>query len=110
MEYFGRIDKKFCSDQCRNTFNNRKSRGNTNFVKGINRILKKNRNILSSLNPSGKTKTTKTKMMEEGFNFRYHTNTYVTRAGKTYQFCYDQGYIELEDGYVALVVRQEYVD
>jgi len=49
-------------------------------------------------------------MMEKGFNFRYHTNTYVTRSGKTYQFCYDQGYIELEGGYVALVVRQEYVD
>ena len=109
-EFFGRRDKKFCSDQCRNSFNNQKSRDSTNFIRNVNRTLRKNRHILSALNPRGKTKTTKTKLMEEGFNFRYYTNTYITKTGKTYHFCYDQGYIELDNEYIALVVRQDYVD
>jgi len=49
-------------------------------------------------------------MLEQGFNFRYYTNTYITKTGKIYHFCYDQGYIELENDYIALVVRQDYVD
>lgn len=110
MEFFGRRDKKFCSDQCRNTYNNRKTRDSTNFIRNINRILRKNRHILSNLNPQGKTKTTKTRLLEEGFNFRYYTNTYVTKTGKTYHFCYDQGYLALDNEYFALVVRQDYVD
>ena len=110
MEFFGRRDKKFCSDHCRNTFNNRKTRDSTDFIRNVNRILRKNRHILNALNPGGKAKATKTKLLEEGFNFRYHTNTYVTKTGKTYHFCYDQGYLELDNDYFALVVRQDYVD
>ncbi len=110
MEFFGRKDKKFCSDQCRNSFNNRKTSDSNNFIRNINRILRKNRSILFDLNPNGKTKITRSKLMEEGFNFRYYTNTYITKTGKTYHFCYDQGYIELESDYVTLVVRQDYVE
>jgi hypothetical protein len=110
MEYFGRRDKKYCSDQCRNTFNNRKTSQSTNLIRNINRMLRKNRNILADLNPTGKIKTTRTKLLNEGFNFGYYTNTYVTKTGKIYHFCYDQGYIELDGDFVALVVRQEYVE
>lgn len=49
------------------------------------------------------------KLIELGLNFDYFTNIYKTKAGKTYFFCYDQGYIELEDEYYALVVKQDYV-
>ncbi|MDH3648278.1 MAG: hypothetical protein OEQ53_01260 [Saprospiraceae bacterium] len=110
VEFFGRRDKKFCSDPCRNSFNNRLNRDPTNYVRNVNRILRKNRRILSDLNPKGKTKIHRDKLVEKGFNFKYYTNQYVTKAGNTYHFCYDQGYLELEDYYFALVVRQKYVD
>jgi len=51
----GRKDQKFCSDYCRNTFNNRLNEDATNYVRRINNILRKNRRILASLNPKGKT-------------------------------------------------------
>jgi predicted nucleic acid-binding Zn ribbon protein len=35
----GRIDKIFCSDQCRNTYNNRQNRASTNLIRKINSKL-----------------------------------------------------------------------
>ena len=48
--------------------------------------------------------------MERGFKFSYFTNIYKTKAGKEYYFVYDQGYLELEDNYYALVIRKSYVE
>ncbi|HMO40950.1 MAG TPA: DUF2116 family Zn-ribbon domain-containing protein [Saprospiraceae bacterium] len=106
----GRQDKRFCSDQCRSAFNNRLNSDATNFIRNINNILRKNRRILFELNPDGKAKIHKDKLLERGFKFGYFTNEYVTKAGKVYRFCYDQGYLPLEQDYYALVVRQEYVE
>tara|TARA_R110002050_G_scaffold297339_2_gene458640 strand:- start:54793 stop:55152 length:360 start_codon:yes stop_codon:yes gene_type:complete len=105
----GRSDKKFCSDSCRNTYNNKFNKDTTNLMRKINRILRKNRTILSKLNPNGKSKTTKKILMQNDFDFNYHTNTYTTKNGKVYFFCYEQGILPLENDMYALVVRQEYV-
>lgn len=105
----GRADKKFCSDACRNSFNNKFNKDTTNLMRKINRVLRKNRLILSKLNPNGKSKTTKKTLIHNGFDFNYHTNTYITKNGKTYFFCYEQGYLPLDNDFYALVVKQEYV-
>jgi len=108
--YHGRIDKKFCSDQCRNTYNNHLKRNEINYVRKVNQILSRNRRILSELNPDGKITVDKQKMLQKGFNFNYYTNVYTTKAGKNYFFCYDQGYLPIENDHYALVVKQEYVE
>ena len=108
--FTGRIDKKFCSDQCRTVYNNRLNSDSNNFVRNINNILRKNRRILESLNRTGKAKIHKDKLIERGFRFAYFTNIYTTKAGNQYHFCYDQGYLALPDDWFALVVRQEYVE
>ena len=105
----GRSDKKFCSDQCRTTYNNRQNSDANNFMRNVNNILRKNRRILAALNPKGKTKIHRDKLLEQGFKFSYFTNIYRTRGGKVYHFCYEQGYLELEEGMLALVIRKEYV-
>ncbi len=105
----GRSDKKFCSDQCRTTFYNRENSDSTNYIRNVNRILRKNRKILSELNPNGKNTISKTKLQEQGFNFNFFTNVYRTKAGKVYYFCYEQGYLLHEDNLVTLVVREDYV-
>lgn len=106
----GRVDKKFCSDQCRNTYNNRQNKDVNNFVRNINNTLRKNRRVLEELNTGGKTRVHKTQLIDKGFNFNYHTNTFMTKTGKEYIFCYDQGYLGIEDDYFMLVVKKEYVD
>ena len=66
----GRIDKKFCSDQCRSTHNNRLNSEPNKYVREINNVLRKNRRILDSLNPGGKVKVSAACLKEKGFDFR----------------------------------------
>lgn len=93
----GRIDKKFCSDQCRNTYNNERYSSSNAHVLKINRQLKKNYAILKSLNTTGKTKVKRSKLLHEGFDFELITGIYETQKGNTYRLVYDVGYLPLED-------------
>lgn len=102
---YGRIDKKFCSDQCRNTFNNKNKGYSTSFVREVNGILRKNRKILEELNPNGKTKVHRNQLLKKGFDFNFHTSIYTTKTGNIYSFCYEQGYLPLENDFYALVTR-----
>jgi predicted nucleic acid-binding Zn ribbon protein len=106
-EFSGRVDKRFCSDQCRNTYNNRNNADCTNHVRNINHILKKNRRILCELNPEGKAKTHRNKLNELGFNFNYFTNILRTQKGTVYYFCYEYGYLMLENDFFFLVKLRE---
>ena len=105
----GRSDKRFCSDYCRNTKHNQLNRDSSNYIRKVNNILRRNRRILERFNPNGKAKVMGTALMEEGFNFAYYTNVYETKKGSRYYFCYDQGYLKIDDQLYALVERQEYV-
>ncbi|MGM9477408.1 hypothetical protein ACS5PU_13290 [Pedobacter sp. GSP4] len=103
----GRADKKFCDDSCRNNYNNRLKIEDNLILKRINGILKKNRAILASLNPSGKAKVSRKKLIAAGFNFEYHTYTYKTQNGNAYIFCYEYGYLILDNERFLLVKREE---
>lgn len=107
---YGRSDKKFCSDQCRNTYNNNLNRDDVNFMRRINHILRKNRRILAKLNTGNKTNVTRKQLLDEGFNFSYFTNIYTTKSGKHYFFCYEEGYLKTGEEWFTLVKRQSYVD
>lgn len=109
-EFIGRADKKFCSDQCRSAYNNKLNSNSNNLMRTINNTLRKNRRILAQLNPNGKAKVHKDKLLEKGFNFNYFTNTYETLSGNSYRFCYDYGYLALKDNYYTIVIRQKYVE
>ena len=41
----GRIDKKFCSDGCRNAYNNRINKDSKNLIRNTNNRLRKNYRI-----------------------------------------------------------------
>ncbi len=109
-EFIGRSDKKFCSDQCRNTYNNRLNKDVNNYVRNVNYTLRKNRRILAALNPGEKTKVHKSELEKRGFNFNYFTGMYRTRQGKEYFFVYDYGYLPLDENTFMLVKRKEYLD
>ncbi len=106
----GRRDQKFCGDYCRNTYNNRVNEDANTYVRKVNNILRKNRRILAKLNPKGKKTVTTLQLAEQGFNFHYFTNVYKTKKGSVYFFCYDQGYMKLEEEQYMLVHKQEYVN
>ncbi|MBS1509353.1 MAG: hypothetical protein JST86_00815 [Bacteroidetes bacterium] len=105
----GRSDKKFCDDYCRASYNNDLNSAVNNFVRNVNHALGKNRRILESLLPNGEAtvKTTRDKLIEKGFQLKYHTHQYLTKTGKTYFYCYDYGYLPLENDWYLIVKREE---
>ncbi|MCD0469297.1 hypothetical protein [Flavobacterium sp. JAS] len=102
----GREDKKFCSDSCRNAYNNKINKDSTNFMRNVNNKLRKNYRILSELNTDGKSKATRDKMLNKGFDFDFFTNVLQTKTGNTYYFLYDQGYRSLDNDYFMLVKKE----
>jgi hypothetical protein len=102
----GRVDKKFCSDLCRNSYNNKINSATTAYVRDVNSILRKNRKILEEFIPEQTAKASKAKLLQKGFNFGYYTSIYTNQKG-TYFFCYEYGYLPLEQGYYLLVKRKE---
>jgi hypothetical protein len=103
----GRADKKFCDDQCRTNYNNHLRTEDNSFLNQVNGILRKNRAILKAKNPEGKTKIKRDLLLRKGFDFNYHTHTYTTQKGTTYIFCYEYGYLSLDNEEVLLVKREE---
>ena len=101
----GREDKKFCSDSCRNAYNNKINKDNTNYMRNINNKLRKNYRILCELNVGGKSKITKSKMRNKGFDFDHFTTILHTKSGNTYYFVYDQGYMVLDNEFYMLVKK-----
>jgi len=79
-------------------------------VRNINNILRRNRRILEELNPSGKTKTNREKLLIKGFDFDYSTSSYQTQAGARYVFCYEYGYLLLEGDDVLLVKSKKEIE
>jgi hypothetical protein len=102
----GRVDKKFCSDYCRNTYNNKVNKESKNLIRNINNRLRKNHKLLSELNSTGKTKVTRTKLLDGNFDFSFFTSIYTTKTGNTYYYIYDQGYLALENDFYLLIKKE----
>jgi hypothetical protein len=105
----GRSDKKFCDDYCRAAYNNAlKSIANSE-MRNVNSTLGKNRRILESLLPENvtTTKTTQEKLLQKGFQFKYITHLSVNAQGNTIYYCYDYGYLPLENDFFLIVRKKE---
>lgn len=104
----GRADKKFCNDYCRNAYNNVLKSINSPVVRNINNVLQKNRRILETLlGEEELKKTTKEKLLAQGFQFKYATHTYTNKKGDVYVFCYEYGYLPLEHDWFLVVRRKQ---
>jgi hypothetical protein len=103
----GRIDKKFCSDMCRNSFNNKQNSDTNNYVRNINNSLRKNRRILEETLQGEKITVAKQKLVDKGFNFNFYTNQVITKNNHTYTFCYEFGYLPIEDKDLILIVKRK---
>lgn len=105
----GRADKKFCDDFCRNNYNNELKSDSNNYVRNINNTLRKNRRILEEILPEKEemVKTTKDKLLQKGFVLKHFTHLYTTKTGKVYYYCYEYGYLPLDNDWFLLVRRKE---
>ncbi len=103
----GREDKKYCSEPCRIAYNNRNRTPTTNYVRNVTHTLLRNRRILQDLNPTGKQRVHRDKLQSAGFNFQYFTSIYKTREGAEYFYCFEHGYLRMENNFYLLVVKKD---
>lgn len=106
--FTGRSDKKFCSDICRNAYNNGLYSNDNKLIRNTNRILVRNRRILMELNPNGESLVEKIRLYERGFSFHHFTSCIRTKEGESYFYCYDQGYIASGMHHYFLVRREDH--
>lgn len=59
------------------------------------------------LNPGGKTKVSREKLEKLGFNFKYYTHIYETLKGVRYFYCYDYGYLPINDREILLIIQNK---
>lgn len=106
----GRTDKKFCSDQCRNNYNNKLNRDTNNFVRNVHGLLRKNRRILSDLYSEGKVRIHKDALFALGYNFSFFTHMIESADGKLYHYCFEFGYKETDNDFIELTQNAGYLD
>lgn len=107
----GRSDKKYCDDYCRNHYNNhlKAKSGYSPAVRNINNALLNNRKVLCSVLAEGEetVRMNREELLVRGFRFKYITHTYITRTGREYYYCYDYGYLPLDNDRFLIVRSKE---
>ena len=102
VQFFGRSDKKFCTDSCRSQYHNKERQESGGITRLINRLLSRNRKILSEIREAGDSVVQKELLLGKGFSFSYFTNERINTAGELYRCCYDFGYRVTDNGSVLL--------
>ncbi|MHA6248240.1 hypothetical protein ACXYMU_09915 [Pontibacter sp. CAU 1760] len=111
QDIIGRADKQYCSSQCRAAASNSRKADDAGerLMREINSRLRHNRQVLHRASPEGKTTLRREVLQQQGFDFRHFTHLYRTKNGTTYYFCYDYGYLLLEEEKVLIVNWQPYM-
>jgi hypothetical protein len=106
----GRSDKKFCSDQCRNNYNNRLNRDQNNFVRNVHAQLNRNRRILSDLFDAGHHHIHRDALIAQGYNFNFFTHLVETPSGERWSYCFEYGFMDAGSGYLELQNTNVYME
>jgi hypothetical protein len=106
----GRSDKKFCSDQCRNNYNNRLNRESNNYVRNVHSLLRRNRKILADLYDDGHRRLHRDALIALGYNFTFFTHLVETAEGTKWIFCFEFGFRDGGGGYLELKQNNSYLE
>lgn len=101
----GRTDKKFCDENCRNSYNNRINAQRNNLIRNINNALCKNRRILAEFaGPSGRASNIPFQvLLNRGYHLMFFTHKSTSCKGREFIFCYDHGFHKLPNNRCLIV-------
>ena len=109
----GRVDKIFCSVQCKSVDQYEKKLESEQFFLQVDKQLKTNRKILKKYNLSGHSTIRREILHNEGFNPHFFTHYWKNSNGDVYLFCYDFGFMSgvhnSKEKYL-LVTWQDYME
>lgn len=104
---YGRQDKKFCCETCKNRYNNRKARGSKGVRARVLSALEKNYGILEKMVKLGIDSISVMELRNLGFNFNYVTSYQKVRRHDEFG-CFDISFTVIS-GRVISIYRPEYV-
>ena len=109
---YGKSNQKYCNDDCRNKGNREKRRKDTwhepPLIGQVITVLRRNYKILAQQHAfeNRAIVVSKFKLIEANFNFKHFTSQLKTKAS-VYNFVFDLGWRELEDGKIMVVFNTE---
>lgn len=89
---YGRTDRKFCCEKCKNRYNNRKNKIIRNLKLRIRNALERNYRILENLVRSGVPSIGLDEISMMGYHVEYSTS-YHKAGKKNIYWCYDIKYV-----------------
>ena len=89
---YGRSDKKFCSENCKNRHHNHQSRSSRSLKRRVTAMLERNYEVLDELVRSGIESVRLSDVILMGFNPSYATSFRKLRSHQEY-LCFDIRYI-----------------
>ena len=102
----GRTDKRFCSTECKNAFNNTLRKNTKSVTHEIDSYLHRNREILQLLMGNAMKDTIdRLVLVRAGFRFDYLTGIYFNKENKMYRIVYDYAWMDFSDQKV-LIIRK----
>ena len=111
-ELKGRRGKKYCDVHCKTAYHNRRKSAGEYTINDINRVSRRNRSILKTLSPEGRSIVRKEVLDQLGYDYRFFNGIHKTTTG-LYYLVYDYAFSPIFEGGIekALIVkRQDYMD
>ncbi len=101
----GRIDKRYCNDDCRNRYHNQRNQGAYIAVNRINHALSRNRRILSDFLWPDKNSfvVSRENLLLNGFQFCYFTGMQYGDKNQAFYCCYEFAFRPLSENEFELV-------
>lgn len=107
LPVFGRTDKKYCDDHCRNEFHNGQAATNARITRSAHRNLRRNYEILSGVLEAGVCEVAKDELLVYGFNSRSMTEMELREDGTMLYGVYDIHYFEKANRMIELYRKSE---
>jgi len=94
LPVFGRADKKYCDDYCRNDFHNSQAVTNSKLTRSSHKKLRRNYEILTGVIDDGVCEIAKDELLVYGFNTKAMTELDLREDGTMLYGIYDIQYFE----------------
>lgn len=89
----GRLNKKFCSSNCKNSYHNENYRNQNGVLYKLDKILHKNRAVLMDMYTVYRSSPISLDILKaRGFHPNYHTHIFNSPVGEKYTMIYDVGF------------------
>jgi hypothetical protein len=107
----GRSDKKFCNDYCRNAYNNQQKKSAPSHQRILHQRLQRNHALLCRYLPEknvGPICINKNRLTNDGFVWRYCTESRLVNNRNVLYGCYEFRYFSLNERYLILLKENEF--